>query len=981
MRQKIIFLFLFLIVLSSFAYASDYTYVEDFNTTTYKDSIQDVNWATYGDLNLGIPYRMIDVYSGSSSTNYCYTGSYGNPEATFSSTRYGEIKDFIIKGMNSNNNGAVDVNVQIILYNNTDGIRLASIFRTAVAGEGGFDYDASYPWMFDGNILEKDKSYKLDIDINVNCPTDFSIVMSTDYSAFPQYRVDINGYEPDGYAISKEVDSISSPEEIREVKLTVTDTTPSGTDINYYVSANGGSNWHLMTDGQTIDFDTNDGDDLRWKAELASDTGADTPTITTLTLDYNVGAPVNFTVQGSDSLDPENGVTSVDRNFLNTSQGSATSWEWLVDSVSKSTDENYTHAFTSIGDYNVTLIMTTVSNTYQKDKNVHIYQYPQDVNLNWTPITPSIETDVNFYGAASDDGSIANWFWRDNNAYFADAEDTNKLFTVAGDHNICLTVQDNHDLNKSKCYTISLGGRLKLYFFDENTLEPLVPTVQMAGTSYDVNSEGYLTIGLGGFTTGTYELSAYDANHTIRYFVWDLNQFSTIDANLALLKTTEGKAISFKFYSPDKTDALSNATVYVIRYNESTYSADSNFSSIRTTSSSGETSFFLNTDANYLFHIVKGSSTYNYRGTVVTVNIPKNEKTLAQLTPYNIYVYGLKNESKIGSPDANTFLIFSDTVAYYQFNIDYNSDYYPRNYYLKMQGGDTNYSLQPYLLEIANSILTLFTIYNTYYQTTVPDVLLVAKRAVGGTEQVLVESVVSDISGTANLSLYSLDTYLIEFYYNDELVTSGNLTASLSSYKVNLDLRDINAGTYVSEQTSATITPADYNILAANGTDIDIAVSVATSGEIQSVRLRITQGDTVLSDTNHSTGTITQTISGTNLDGNNFLVAEVTVTTENNVRMFRKKWAIQKASGYDLVNSLQQIPEQIGAEWAMLIASIIIILACAFLTLNQLGNLASTGIVAMILLVFFAVISWIPWLIVGIAGAAAFGSIVVTRGV
>lgn len=93
-----------------------------------------------------------------------------------------------------------------------------------------------------------------------------------------------------------------------------------------------------------------------------------------------VESTVNFTISGTDVLDPASGVNSVTRTFTNTS-GYTTpptpTWTWLVDSVSQSTDENYTHTFTAVGDYNITLLMDWNSVIYQRDATVTIGTYPE----------------------------------------------------------------------------------------------------------------------------------------------------------------------------------------------------------------------------------------------------------------------------------------------------------------------------------------------------------------------------------------------------------------------------------------------------------------------------------------------------------------------------------------------------------------------------------------------------------------------------
>lgn len=86
-----------------------------------------------------------------------------------------------------------------------------------------------------------------------------------------------------------------------------------------------------------------------------------------------------FTVTGTADLDPIEGVNSVDRTFNNISiyiTPPEPIWSWLVDSVAESTDQNYTHSFTVVRDYNITLLMDWNGTVYQSDQTISIGNFP-----------------------------------------------------------------------------------------------------------------------------------------------------------------------------------------------------------------------------------------------------------------------------------------------------------------------------------------------------------------------------------------------------------------------------------------------------------------------------------------------------------------------------------------------------------------------------------------------------------------------------
>ncbi len=65
---------------------------------------------------------------------------------------------------------------------------------------------------------------------------------------------------------SIEVDSVTS-ELIRTATLNVNDFVPLGTQVDYYLSADGGAHWEIVTPGVLHEF-VNPGSDLQWRAEL-----------------------------------------------------------------------------------------------------------------------------------------------------------------------------------------------------------------------------------------------------------------------------------------------------------------------------------------------------------------------------------------------------------------------------------------------------------------------------------------------------------------------------------------------------------------------------------------------------------------------------------------------------------------------------------------------------------------------------------------
>ncbi|MCX6740238.1 MAG: hypothetical protein NTZ49_03355 [Candidatus Parcubacteria bacterium] len=92
---------------------------------------------------------------------------------------------------------------------------------------------------------------------------------------------------------------------ITSAKLTVSETEPSNTAITYYLSADAGSHWEAVTPGVSHDF-TNTGTDLRWKANLTSNSQAATPSLDYLYIDVDgKTAETSGDITISATVDPE----------------------------------------------------------------------------------------------------------------------------------------------------------------------------------------------------------------------------------------------------------------------------------------------------------------------------------------------------------------------------------------------------------------------------------------------------------------------------------------------------------------------------------------------------------------------------------------------------------------------------------------------------------------------------------------------------
>lgn len=90
-------------------------------------------------------------------------------------------------------------------------------------------------------------------------------------------------YKLECVARSLEIDTTNKY--IYTAKLNCEDDIPPETEVEYYLTANGGENWELVTPGIDHNFNT-PGNDLRWRAFLTTENGSVTPRISKISISY-----------------------------------------------------------------------------------------------------------------------------------------------------------------------------------------------------------------------------------------------------------------------------------------------------------------------------------------------------------------------------------------------------------------------------------------------------------------------------------------------------------------------------------------------------------------------------------------------------------------------------------------------------------------------------------------------------------------------
>jgi hypothetical protein len=112
-------------------------------------------------------------------------------------------------------------------------------------------------------------------------------------------------HEPMAIAQSLTIFSGSSLVSLVSANLTIFQLTPPSTSIEYYLSADNGLNWELVTPGNEHVFITI-GNKLRWKANLTTSNALNSPIIYNLSISFKTG------INSPAHISPTNGATSHD---------------------------------------------------------------------------------------------------------------------------------------------------------------------------------------------------------------------------------------------------------------------------------------------------------------------------------------------------------------------------------------------------------------------------------------------------------------------------------------------------------------------------------------------------------------------------------------------------------------------------------------------------------------------------------------------
>jgi hypothetical protein len=531
---------------------------------------------------------------------------------------------------------------------------------------------------------------------------------------------------------------------------------------------------------------------------------------------------------------------------------------------------------------------------------------------------------------------------------------------------------------------------LNIQFYDENTSSQLDANIIITDITntqtYNPDANGLWDVYLrdidwnGQYINANVKREVDDTTtHTARnlQFYWKENQ--DYDINFSLLPVSEGEQVEFLVQE-------SSGTLWTNKFVQFIDNNNANLISSNITSSTGYFTAYIKTNGDYnaVLYNATGTEGDTYIKTTVTVKKPKNEKSLAEISPYDVEVGGLLQQSYTNQTDANkTFSIFGGTTSTYDFTlVDYNADpvdriYIPRTYNIRNPWGlgySPTYELQAYLVTKEDGVIPSIQVYDELKRP-YEDILVSIFKQIDG-ELTLVEQKLTDSTGRTSFAAYPLDTYYIYLYEGSTL---------RGSYRI--EIRDEGETFYfVHNRTIAedityrgmdikynwNNTPSFINL---TNDDLDINLSVyadyINAFELTGYTVNTYQNnvliDTATDTLSGQSDTILETFAkeGYSLQYPIVTIATISFTYNGETKSLIVKRTIAVGSTTNnLLTILKAFPEKVGYLWTILLS---ILITITVLVLMGTSDFISRDYLLYVGLLILGLFLFIGWFQVGIS--------------
>ena len=535
-------------------------------------------------------------------------------------------------------------------------------------------------------------------------------------------------------------------------------------------------------------------------------------------------------------------------------------------------------------------------------------------------------------------------------------------------------------------------GRLQMHFTDENTGATITPTtVTINGASQTVTN-GLLFYDFTG-AIKDYTVLASMASYTQRQWFWaDVNQLTDIDINVTLLQTSMGVNMDFNFSAPNQYSSLVNTVVELRK-------PDINVSSRIKTDASGELTFFLNnTDRNYFFRIYDtNGEVYDYNVVIAKFNVPKDDDTSTNITPYNVTVKGVGGNIEHVAYTTPTFLyMLPNTKENYELDLNAGSAYTSSTKEVSYKGNPQTDTIQMYATATAESVTATIYTKDAVDLSVEPGIQIDSYRFISGEGTVLIESVTTDDAGIAIMSFRDGVDYTLKVYdVASNFLFEKDITAdtTITTYYIYIGTDDVTDWEVSGEYIVVKIAPTT-GYLKYGGAGVDVNVTIDTNGTISTSWMWVSNADGNL-DFNVACGT-----------GCGFTIPYADLVDVNLGKSITVSVWVVNSSGLVRFKILTFVPIETGSTNLLLLLTsakfrtewgcsadanepcFFLLMVSAMLTIGMVASVQSTGvtgsstslgIVALIGIGLFTYLTWVPTVIFIISALAVLASLILTR--
>jgi len=401
------------------------------------------------------------------------------------------------------------------------------------------------------------------------------------------------------------------------------------------------------------------------------------------------------------------------------------------------------------------------------------------------------------------------------------------------------------------------------------------------------------------------------------------------------------------------------------------------------TDSDGKFTGYVKQDGNYTAYLYDEYGVLQdiYDKVKVTIKKPLDEETLAEISPYDVRVGGLLNYNLLNKTDANvSFNVFGGTVDYYSVQVvDYNSvatdrKYVPRSYLFNIPYGSsfsTTYTIQPYLLLIADGVTPTIYVYDKLKRA-IQNIVVEVYKSINGAIQ-LVQSSQTTSMGRTSFSAYPFDYYTIKLYYKGNLAGTYSVQPRSSSdnyYFLINTVADESAVVGIDNIVDWSGTDTNVNLLTTNPS-VDVNISVTSpSGdpELTSYVINVYQDNNLITSSSGDLSGTSQNIS-TSFSKSLFdtSISSIVYKLDYNYTFGSENYTYSSTFTVAVVNSntnvfikLESVPNIIGRIWAIILALLIVISILALITFSGfVTDPKAITIMGIFLIGIFVFLGWL----------------------